>query len=48
MTDQADREVESEQTDETPYERERDEEAERRREAAESLKRDPPRPADEI
>ena len=47
MTDQQDRKIESEQTDETRYERVVDEEARRRHEAAERLKRDPlPEPDD--
>jgi hypothetical protein len=41
MTDQQDRKSESEQTEETRYERVVDEEARRRHEAAERLKRDP-------
>jgi hypothetical protein len=41
VTDQHDRNVESEQTDDTRYERVVDEEARRRHEAAERLKRDP-------
>jgi hypothetical protein len=48
MTDQHDRDVESEQTEETSWERAVDEEARRRHEAAERRKRDPlPEPADE-
>jgi hypothetical protein len=41
VTDQHDRNVESIQTDDTRYERALDEEARRRHEAAERLKRDP-------
>lgn len=47
MTDQQDRQIESEQTEETLFERAVDEEARRRHEAAERLKRDPlPAPDD--
>ncbi len=47
MTDQQDRDAESQQTEETKYEREIDEEARRRHEAAERLKRDFPPERDE-
>jgi hypothetical protein len=48
MTDQSEREEESLDSDESQYERDLEEEARRRHEAAERLKRDPlPAPLDE-
>lgn len=47
MTDQQDRREESLETDETRYERELDEEAGTRHEAAERLKAEPPPDRDE-
>ncbi|MGH2995749.1 MAG: hypothetical protein ACRDN6_00780 [Gaiellaceae bacterium] len=41
MTDQQDRQVESEESEQSRYERELDEDARRRHEAAERLKGDP-------
>jgi hypothetical protein len=47
MTDQEDRERESQETEDTRYERERGDEAAARDAAAERLQSDPPREADE-